>query len=115
MVQFVVMEDNIVRSEDVAPKPAKKATKKAASPSPKPTKAPSERNNLETVAKAPDGYKFVLFDSGYSYITPSGYRFTQDNRIHLLPDDEADHLLTFDNFRLPDQNELLEYAETIED
>lgn len=107
------MEDNIVRSSDVAPqKPAKTAAKKVAEPKPK--KVASERNENEFVATAPEGYKFVFFDSGTSYITPSGFKFTTEKRINLVPEDEANHLLSFDNFRLPDQIELSEYAKNIE-
>lgn len=108
------MEDNIVKSTDVNPtdsQPKKVAAKKAA---PKATKVSSERNANEVLAKAPDGYKFILFDSGTSYITASGYKFSTEERIHLLPEDEADWLLRLENFRIPDQLELEEYAKKVD-
>ena len=109
------MEDNIVTSEDVAPKkPAKKVAKKQTETA-KPKKVASERNDSEFIAEAPEGYKFVYFDSGHSYITVDGYKFSAEQRIHLLPDEEADHLLSLENFRLPDQLELLEHSNGIDE
>lgn len=61
------------------------------------------------VAKPVSGKKFVFFSSGSAYVTKSGFKFTPDNRIYELEEEEADHLLSLSNFRLPDQIELEEY------
>ena len=120
------MEDNIVKSTDVnkkaekpkEPKVAKEEviTAEEAAPqkaAPKAKKIADERNVNESVATAPDGYKFVFFDSGASYTSTSGVRFTRENCIQMLPVQEADHLLAFDNFRIPTQLELQDYAARI--
>lgn len=106
------MEDNIVTSSDVNPKQEKtdQPSKKAAA---KPKKVQSERNPNESIASAPDGHKFIYYTSGAGYVTSSGFKFSEENRIHLLKDEEADHLLQFPNFRLPDQIELIEYSKEI--
>ena len=108
------MTDNVIKSTDtnfkstdkkpVAKKAA--ASKKAAAP-----KVIKEKNDRDfDVAVAQPGYKFIYFASGASYVTASGYRFSKEQRIHQLIIEEADHLLKFDNFRLPDQLELEELA-----
>ena len=108
------MTDNVIKSTDtnaettdekpVAKKAA--ASKKAAAP-----KITKEKNDRDfDIAVAQPGYKFIYFSSGYGYATPSGYQFSQEQRIHQIPIEEADHLLTLDNFRLPDQLELEELA-----
>lgn len=102
------MNDNIVTSADVNADSTKKKKKTSA-----PKIIREKLNEVTSVAVAPDGYKFIFFDSGSSYTTPSGKRFTRDKRIHLLPASEADHLLTFSNFRIPDQLELAEYEEEV--
>ena len=76
---------------------------------PKVSKKKNERDF--DIAVAQPGYKFIYFSSGSGYVTPSGYQFSQEQRIHQIPTEEADHLLTLDNFRLPDQLELEELAE----
>lgn len=106
------MEDNIVKSSDVNPKEEKTDQPVKKSPA-KPKKVVSERNPNEEVASAPDGHKFVYYASGAGYVTSSGFRFSEDKRIHLLKNEEADHLLQFPNFRLPDQLELIEYSKEI--
>lgn len=121
------MEDNIVRSTDVhkarekAPVPTEEveptssegAAEVTEKKPPKAKKVVDERNANETVAKAPSGYKFVFFDSGASYTSTSGVRFTADKRLQLVAEDEADHLLSFDNFRIPTILELQEYSKTL--
>lgn len=102
------MSDNIVTSADVNADSTKKQ-KKTSAPKIKREKV----NEVTSVAVAPEGYKFIFFDSGASYTTPSGKKFTKENRIELLPVAEADHLLTFSNFRIPDQLELAEYKEEV--
>lgn len=61
------------------------------------------------VAKPSGGKKFVFFSSGAGYVTKSGFKFSPENRIYELDSEEADHLLSLSNFRLPDQLELEEY------
>ena len=102
------MSDNIVTSASLNADSTKKQKKTSA-----PKIKRESVNEVTTVAVAPEGYKFVFFDSGSSYTTPSGKRFTSDKRIQLLPVDEADHLLTFSNFRIPDQLELAEYKDEV--
>jgi hypothetical protein len=63
----------------------------------------------KNVAKASGGKKFVFFASGSAYVTKSGFRFSSEKRIYELDLEEADHLLSLDNFRLPDQLELEDY------
>lgn len=102
------MSDNIVTSASLNADSTKKQKKTSA-----PKVKREKLNEVTSVAVAPDGYKFIFFDSGSSYTTPSGKRFTKDKRINLLPIHEADHLLTFPNFRIPDQLELAEYSEEV--
>lgn len=71
-----------------------------------PKKSPIPDRNI---AKAGDGRKFVYFATGSAYVTKSGFRFSPEKRINELGADEADHLLSLENFRLPDQLELEEY------
>lgn len=102
------MSENVVKSQDVAPAPAKKAVKTVA-PKEKIEKTNSDENPKRKVAKPKSGKKFVYFDSGSAYVTKSGFRFTRENRIYELDIEEADHLLSLDNFRLPSQLELEDY------
>tara|TARA_B100002019_G_scaffold185622_1_gene160306 strand:+ start:3226 stop:3576 length:351 start_codon:yes stop_codon:yes gene_type:complete len=108
------MSDNVVKSSDLpeptkAPAekaatkkaPAKKTTAKKAAP--KAEKSPVPK---KTVSKASAGKKFIYFASGSAYSTKNGIRFTRENRIYEIEKQEADHLLTLDNFRLPTQLEL---------
>jgi hypothetical protein len=99
MIKWNDMEDNIIKSEDVAPK---KTTKTA-------TKIKKVSDNNIIVAEAAPGKKFVFFSSGSSYTTKDGHRFTREKRIYEIDIEEADFLLTLDNFRLPDQLELEDY------
>lgn len=93
----------------------------------KPRKTAQSKNNEfsslvvfeETVSKSPVpekkvaqsncGKKFVYFESGSGYVTKSGFKFSSEKRIYELEEDEANHLLSLSNFRLPDQLELEEY------
>lgn len=102
------MSENVIKSEDVAPEPTKKANK-STSVKEKVVKSDSDENPKRKVAKPKAGKKFVYFESGSAYVTVSGFRFTKENRIYELDIDEADHLLSLDNFRLPNQLELEDY------
>lgn len=108
-----IMTNNIVKSSDVnqVNETKKVQTKKI---EPKIKKVHDERNPNELVAQAPDGFKFILFESGASYTSINGFKFTKDQKIHLLKNDEADELLKLTNFRIPDQIELQEYANRME-
>lgn len=102
------MSDNVVKSEDVLSEPIKKVSK-TTSAKEKVTKNESDENPKRRVAKPKSGKKFVYFESGSAYVTKSGFRFTKENRIYELDIEEADHLLSLENFRLPDQLELEDY------
>ena len=102
------MSENVIKSEDVAPEPVKKVSK-STSVKEKVVKSDTDENPKRKVAKASTGKKFVYFESGSAYVTKSGFRFTKENRIYELDIEEADHLLSLDNFRLPDQLELEDY------
>lgn len=110
------MSDNIVKSTDVAPKKQVKlddsATDKEKNIQETKEEAVVKTKKTSTkkkIADANPGKKFVFFSSGASYITKDGFKFTQDKRIYELDIEEADFLLSLDNFRLPDQLELEDY------
>lgn len=108
------MSDNVIKSSDFPEaskpeKPVKKAASKKVSETVSdsgPVKSPLPKKQ---VAKASRNHKFVFFESGSSYVTKEGFKFDRSRRIYELPVDEADHLLSLDNFRLPNQDELEEY------
>lgn len=93
------MSDNVITSENVAPKKAKQSkTKKV------------EQKILPDVEKI-----VVYFESGYAYSLPNGFTFTQDNKMLELPADEAKRLLTLNNFRLPNDEEKQLYYNSVEE
>jgi tRNA splicing endonuclease len=106
------MSDNIVKSDDVVSKKTSSTNKKTnvkdeidiVTENSKKSPVPKKK-----VANASPGKKFVYFSSGSAYVTKSGFRFTTENRIYELDSEEADYLLSLDNFRLPDQLELEDY------
>lgn len=92
------MTDNIVTSEDVAPKKTPKA---------KPKKAKPE--------VAPVGEKIVVyFESGFAYSLSNGFTFTKENRMLELSADEAKKMLALDNFRLANDEEKQMYYNSLE-
>lgn len=92
------MTDNVITSEDVAPKKTSKPKTKKSEP-----------------AVAPSGEKAVVyFESGFSYSLPNGFTFTRENRMLELPIDEAKRLLALDNFRLPNDEEKNIYYNSVE-
>jgi hypothetical protein len=124
------MSENVIKSSDLpeAGKPAaakkaagsKKTTaKKQASADVEPVveevvdNAPikAEKSPLpeKNVAQPSLGKKFVFFSTGSAYVTKSGVKFTANKRIYEVEDEEADFLLSLENFRLPTQLELEEY------
>jgi hypothetical protein len=62
-----------------------------------------------------EGKVLIVFESGAGYSTGSGFRFTQRNKMGLLPAEEANLLLTLDNFRLPSDEEKEMYYTNQED
>ena len=57
----------------------------------------------------------IVFESGAGYSTASGFRFSQRNKMGLLPAEEANLLLALDNFRLPSDEEKEMYYTNQED
>jgi hypothetical protein len=74
-----------------------------------PIKAEKSPLPEKNVAQASSGRKFVFFSTGSAYVTKSGVKFTADKRIYEVENEEADFLLSLENFRLPTQLELEEY------
>jgi hypothetical protein len=124
------MSENVIKSSDLPeaskPAPAKKAAgskktaaKKQAAPKVEPVveevvenePVKAEKSPLpeKNVAQAASGRKFVFFSTGSAYVTKSGIKFTADKRIYEVDTEEADFLLSLENFRLPTQLELEEY------
>lgn len=104
------MSDNVVKSTDINPKePAKKAPAKKAAV--KKSEAKEKTGNDEIVRS---GYKIIIFESGASYVSGET-RFTRQDNIKELPEEEANRLLELDNFRIPNQLELEEYLNSRED
>lgn len=95
------MTENIITSDAVDPKPAKKTTAKT---------TPKPKKDVESsIVESNEGFKYIYFSCGAAYITANGYIFSREDPIHLIPNEEADRLLKLDNFRLLDQIELEEY------
>lgn len=88
-----VTTDNLnPEPENTNPPVAKKAPAKKA-PAVKKAAAPKVTTQSE------NGKKYVWFEAGSSYSLPSGFRFTQQNKMALLDEEEANRLLELDNFR----------------
>lgn len=104
-------EDNIVVSDDVAPKPKKKAPAKKAVA--KKAVVADDTTHQETAIPTDTSGVVIIFESGASYST-GDYRFTQDTRVQEVPTDVAERLLALDNFRLPSPFELEEYLKSRE-
>lgn len=88
------IKNNIITSDDVTGSKVKKSQPKKTIPMP-------ERENNKKIV--------IIFESGSAYVTKSDFKFTQENKIAEIDYDEAQHLLQFDNFRLPTQEELENY------
>ena len=67
----------------------------------------------ETISE--EGKVLIVFESGAGYSTGSGFRFSQRNKMGLLPAEEANLLLALDNFRLPSDEEKELYYTNQED
>jgi hypothetical protein len=62
-----------------------------------------------------EGNVLIVFESGSGYTTGSGFRFSQRNKMGLLPAGEANLLLALENFRLPSDEEKELYYTNQED
>lgn len=106
------MSDNVVKSTAFNDEEPSKTTKKTAAKKAAVKKAaPKKEVESETFNKLENNKsvsKVVVFESGFSYRS-NGLEFTKDNRIQEVSEEQANHLLTLENFRLPDQLELEEY------
>lgn len=106
------MSDNVIKSTDVtSAKAEKNPVKKAPA---KKTAAPKAKADSKESPKTKDGVTVVVFESGASYVS-NQTRFTREDNIKEVPNDEAAFLLTLENFRLPDQLELEDYLNSKED
>jgi hypothetical protein len=94
---------NVITSEDVFPN--KKNEK------PKTVKKPVDLSDNKTN----NGKMIIVFESGAGYLTKSGFKFTQRNKIAELDFEEASRLLTLDNFRLPSDEEKQNFYNSKED
>lgn len=103
------MTDNTIKSTDINPE---KTEKKPAA-----KKATAKKTTAKTKEDAPavvnNGYKVIIFESGFSYVSGE-IIFTREDYIKELPEDEANRLLQLDNFRLPNQFELEDYLNSKE-
>ena len=85
-------------------KPKKAVVKKA---------AVKEEITEDIISK--EGNVLIVFESGSGYTTGSGFRFSQRNKMGLLPSEEANLLLALENFRLPSDEEKEMYYTNQED
>lgn len=104
------MSDDIIKSTDVNPKePVKKTTAKKNA-----VKKTEPKIKADKDVVVNSGYKIIVFESGASYVSGE-VRFTRQDNIKELPEEEANRLLEFDNFRLPEQWEIEAYLNSRED
>jgi hypothetical protein len=89
---------------------AKKAAPKKTTAKPKVEKTEVKSENTEEI----QNYKIIVFESGTAYVSGE-IRFTRDNNIQKLPNEDADRLLELDNFRLADQLEIEDFLSSRED
>lgn len=101
------MSDNIVRSTDINKKTEEKPVAKKTT-----AKKVAKPKTIEPNLK--DGYKIIVFESGASYNSTT-CRFTRQDNIKELPEEEAELLLKLDNFRLPSDEEVQNYFASRED
>lgn len=102
------MSDNTIKSTDINPdKSDKKATPKKAV-----QKKPATKKEQPIII--PEDGVLIIFESGASY-SSNGLRFTRENPIQKVSNEDAEFLLTLDNFRRPDALEVEEYYNSKED
>ena len=104
------MSDNVIKSTDVTSakaetNPVKKTTAKKAT-----AKIKIEKES--EVSSSP--LRVIIFESGSSYVS-GDIRFTREDNIKEVSEDQANFLLTLDNFRAPNQLELEDYLNSKED
>ena len=85
----------------------------------KPKKAPvkkaAPKKEVEEKDITSEGKIIIVFESGAGYTTGSGFEFSQTRKMAELPAEEANLLLTLDNFRLPSDEEKELYYTNQED
>jgi predicted ribosome-associated RNA-binding protein Tma20 len=97
-------KENVVTSDQVAPKAAPKKTQK---------KIIKKEDDIESISKT--GKVLIYFESGTAYLTPSGVRFSrEDKRMAEIDAEEANSLLRLPNFRLPSDEEKEFYYNNLE-
>jgi hypothetical protein len=101
------MEENVIKSGDVAPKKVRPPKEKTENQ--QPIRKEKFIKDKPQGANVPDGHKMIIFESGSSYTTKSGTRFTSKDRVKILPVEEADYLLSFVNFREPNALEVEDF------
>jgi hypothetical protein len=102
-------ENNIVTSSSIKPETTEKNPVKKA-----PAKKAAAKKADAPKKEVGSGKVVVIFESGSSY-SSNGLRFTREDNIQEVTQEEADFLLTLDNFRTPDALELEEYLASKED
>ena len=73
------------------------------------------KKEVEAEDITPESKILIFLESGAGYVTSSGFKFSQSNRIAEIPEDEAKQLLALDNFRLPNDAEKELYYTNQED
>lgn len=102
------MSDNTIKSTDINPnKSEKKAVAKKAAPK---KTAPKK----ESTTPISEDKILIIFESGASY-SSGDITFTRENPIQEISREQAEFLLTLDNFRRPDALEIEEYYGSKED
>lgn len=112
------MTDNIVTSKSTSAQEAKPVKKAPAKKAVAKTKAENTEDTTESLeVKAPKGsgsLNLIIFESGASY-SANGLRFTRQENIQEVSDEDFAFLLTLDNFRQADPLEVEEYLSSKED
>ena len=100
--------NNSFTSEDLNPKPEKKAPAKKA-----PAKKAAPKVEKESQDSKVEETFILVYESGAGYVTQSGFKFTRQNNIAELPYEEAMRLLSLDNFKRPTDEEKEAYYNSI--
>ena len=112
------MTDNIVTSKSATSggdKPvAKKAVAKKAAAKPKVAKEVTGEVEDKPVSKKTSVINLIIFESGASYVA-GDRRFTRQDNMQEVSDEEFAFLLTLDNFRKADPQEIDDYLASKED
>ena len=78
-------------------------------------KAAPKKTEVKTEDISNEGTMIIVFESGAGYVTPSGFHFSQTNKIAEVSEAEGKKLLELDNFRLPSDEEKELYYTNQED